>query len=48
VLGRELEDVIREFEQLTAQYLPLINQGLAGQRLEPIRLITEPEWQKQN
>ena len=48
VLRRELEDVIREFEQLTAQHLPAINQGLAAQRLEPVRLITEPEWQKQN
>jgi hypothetical protein len=47
VLGRELEDVIRELEQLTAQHLPAINQGLAGKRLEPIRVISEPEWQKQ-
>jgi hypothetical protein len=48
VLGRELEDVIREFEQLTAQHLPAINQALEGQRREPIRVISEPEWRKQN
>jgi photosystem II stability/assembly factor-like uncharacterized protein len=46
VLGRELDDVVREFEQLTAQHLPVINQGLAGQRLEPIRVVSEPEWQR--
>jgi hypothetical protein len=46
-LNRELDDVIREFEQLTTRQVPPINRGLAGKRLEPIRLLSEPEWQKQ-
>jgi photosystem II stability/assembly factor-like uncharacterized protein len=48
VLNRELEDVIREFNQLAAQRLPAINGSLAGQRLEPIVVISESEWQRQN
>jgi len=47
-LGRELEDVIREFNQLTGRQLPEINRGLAGKRREPIRVIPEAEWQKQD
>jgi hypothetical protein len=46
-LSRELEDVIREFNALTAQRLPAINQALAGKRLEPIRVVSEAEWEKQ-
>jgi hypothetical protein len=47
VLGRELEDVIKEFQTLTAQ-LPAINAALAKQKLEPIQAIPEAEWQKQH
>jgi photosystem II stability/assembly factor-like uncharacterized protein len=48
VLNRELEDVIREFNQLAGQRLPAINGSLAGKRLEPIVVVSEPEWQKQS
>jgi hypothetical protein len=48
VLNRELEDVIREFNQLTGLRLPAINGSLAGKRLEPIVVVSETEWQKQS
>jgi hypothetical protein len=45
-LNRELEDVIREFNQLASQRVSPINRSLSGKRLEPILVISEPEWQK--
>ena len=45
-LGRELEDVIREFSQLVSGRLPEINRGLGSKRREPIHVISETEWQK--
>ena len=47
-LGRELEDVVREFDQLTSRQIAAINRSLAGKRLEPIHVLTEAEWQKQD
>ncbi len=44
-LGRELEDVIREFNTLTGQRLPAINQQLTAKKLEPIQLQSESQWQ---
>jgi hypothetical protein len=46
-LGRELEDVIRELDQLISRQVSAINRSLAGKRLEPIHGISEAEWQKQ-
>ncbi|HEY4931527.1 MAG TPA: glycosyl hydrolase [Terriglobales bacterium] len=48
VLGRELEDVIKEFQTLTAGQLPAINSGLTKQKLDPIQVISEADWQKQH
>ncbi len=48
VLGRELEDVIQKFQKLTAAQLPGINTELQKQKLEPISVISEPDWQKQH
>src|SRR6185295_15696923 len=45
-LGRELEDVVREFTQLTGQRLPALNRSLAGKRLDPILVVSEEDWQK--
>jgi hypothetical protein len=45
-LGRELEDVIKEFEQLGATQLPKINNGLRKKKLEPIETLTQDQWQK--
>jgi photosystem II stability/assembly factor-like uncharacterized protein len=46
VLGRELEDVIHEFTDLTNKQLPDINRGLQGKKLGPIAMISEQEWRK--
>jgi len=44
VLARELEDVIGEFNRLTAQQLPAINRGLQARKLAPLKVISEEEW----
>ena len=45
-LGRELEDVIKELDQLTAKQLPTINSGLQKKKLEPIQPLTQQQWEK--
>jgi photosystem II stability/assembly factor-like uncharacterized protein len=45
-LGHELEDVIKELDQLTAKQLPTINSGLQKKKLEPIQPLTQPQWEK--
>ena len=45
VLARELEDVIKRFNALTASQLADINQQLKSKKLGPISVITEPQWQ---
>lgn len=45
-LGHELEDVIKEFDQLTAKQLPAINAGLQKKKLPPIQPLTEQQWEK--
>ena len=45
-LGRELEDVIHEFEQLTAAQLTKINDGLRKKKLEAITPLAQPQWEK--
>jgi hypothetical protein len=44
-LGRELEDVIRDFNTLTGQQLPTLNRSLQGKKLAAIKVISEQEWQ---
>jgi photosystem II stability/assembly factor-like uncharacterized protein len=45
-LGRELDDVIKEYEQLTAKQLPAVNSELQKKKLQPIQPLTEPQWEK--
>jgi photosystem II stability/assembly factor-like uncharacterized protein len=45
-LGHELEDVIKELDQLTAKQLPVINSGLQKKKLEPIQPLTQQQWEK--
>jgi hypothetical protein len=45
-LGRELDDVIKELDQLTAKQLPAINSGLRKKKLEPIQPLTQQQWEK--
>ncbi len=46
VLGRELDDVIREFTTLASQQLPAINRGLGAKKLAPLNFISEQDWQR--
>ena len=46
VLGRELEDVIHEFTDLTKAQLPDLNQALEAKKLAPIAVLTEADWRK--
>ncbi len=45
-LGRQLEDVIKELDQLTAKQLPAINSALQKKKLEPIQPLTQQQWEK--
>jgi photosystem II stability/assembly factor-like uncharacterized protein len=45
VLGRELEDVINDFQKLVAGQAQL-NQQLSAKKLQPIKVIAEQDWQK--
>ena len=45
-LGRELDDVIKELDQLNAKQLPGLNSGLQKKKLEPIQPLTEQQWEK--
>jgi len=47
-LGRELDDVVREFTTLTSAELPGINRQLTTQRQPPIQVMTEDAWKKAN
>jgi hypothetical protein len=46
VLGRELDDVIRDFQTLAGQQLPALNKQLSSKKLAPIQVISEADWQK--
>jgi photosystem II stability/assembly factor-like uncharacterized protein len=46
VLSRELEDVIKEFEQLTGKELPAINNALKKKKLEAIEPLSQEQWDK--
>ena len=45
-LARELEDVIGDFQKLTAKDLPAINAGLKRKKAAAISVLTETEWRK--
>jgi len=47
VLGRELEDVIGEFQKMATPQLTSLNQQLSAKKLQPITLISEQDWQKE-
>ena len=46
VLARELEDVIKQFQQLISEQLPGINSALTQKKLAPIQVVSEADWQK--
>jgi photosystem II stability/assembly factor-like uncharacterized protein len=45
-LGRELDDVIKEFDQLTAKQLPAVNSELQKKKMEPLQPLTRQQWEK--
>jgi len=45
-LARELEDVIREFTDLTGRQLPALNRTLEARKLGAIPVISEEDWRK--
>jgi len=47
VLGRELADVVHEFDAWSAKELPGINTALAAKNLSKIDLLTRAAWEKQ-
>lgn len=46
VLGREMNDVVRDFDAWTTKELSGINAALVRKKLEPIRPLTREEWEK--
>lgn len=46
VLGREMSDVVKDFDAWTAKELSDINAALVKKKLEPIRPLTREEWDK--
>ena len=46
VLGHELEDVVHEFNDLTAKQLPELNRGLQAKKLAAITPLSEDDWRK--
>jgi hypothetical protein len=47
-LNRELEDVVADFNKLTAAELPGLNSGLQKEQLEPITIPNEADWLKEH
>ena len=47
-LAHELEDVIHEFQTMTAKELSTVNPGLKKKKLEAISVLSEADWQKQH
>jgi photosystem II stability/assembly factor-like uncharacterized protein len=45
-LGRELADVVKEFDAWTAKELTGVNSALAKKKLEPIKLLMREAWEK--
>ena len=45
-LGRELDDVIRDFQQMTDKELASINAGLQKKKLAPIAAMSQSDWEK--
>jgi hypothetical protein len=46
VLDHQLNDVVKEFQNLAEKQLPKINAELKVKKIEPIEVISEQEWQK--
>jgi len=47
-LKHQLEDVVKEFNDFMAKDVQPVNQALAKKKLEPIRPLVRPDWDKAN
>jgi photosystem II stability/assembly factor-like uncharacterized protein len=47
-LAHELEDVIHDFQNMTAKELPAINAGLQKKKLGTIPVLSEADWEKRH
>ena len=45
-LGRELTDVVKDFDAWSAKELPGINSALTNKQLPPIQMLTREDWEK--
>ena len=45
-LGRQLDDVVREFMALTNQQLPALNRQLTAKKLGGIEVLAEEAWRR--
>jgi hypothetical protein len=45
-LGRQLSDVVKEFDAWTTRELAGLNSALAAKSLDPLKLITRADWEK--
>jgi photosystem II stability/assembly factor-like uncharacterized protein len=48
VLQRELDDVVKEFNDTTSKQLGAVNKGLSAKGQKPITVLSEGDWQKAN
>jgi hypothetical protein len=46
VLAHELDDVVKEFMDLTGRQLPDLNKGLQAKKLAAIAVVSEEDWRK--
>ncbi len=45
-LSHELDDVVKQLDELTSRELPKVNEGLRKKKLEPIQPLTQAQWEK--
>ena len=45
-IGRELTDVVKDFDAWSAKNIASINASLKSKKLEPIKVLTREEWEK--
>jgi hypothetical protein len=48
VLARELDEVVKQFNDLTAAQLPALNKGLQAKNMPQITVLSEQDWKKKN
>ena len=47
-IGREVSDIIRDFDAWSAKEIAGLNSALAGKKLDPVVIMTRQEWEARN